>query len=125
MAAIDGAARDDFSGESLWQGVTPYAGTGRTMRAMHLEDQIHIPTTAVAGGLVTLVLGGIGWLVRLSANQIIKGFDKALQQHAEAIKGLSDEVAGHRREVSDLRVEIAEVVGRLKVIERDRQGGAP
>lgn len=123
MAAIDGATGEDFSGATVRQGVTPGAGTGRPMRAMHLEDQIHIPTAAVAGGLVTLVLTFVGWLIRLSAHQIIRGFDKSLQQHAEAIKGLSAEVAGHRREVSDLRVELAEVVGRLRVIELDREEG--
>lgn len=122
MAAIDGTARDDHWRGTSWQGVTPDAGTGRPMRALHLEDQIHIPTTVVAGGIASLVLGFVGWLVKISFGQIIEGFKESLAGHAEAIKGLSAEVAGHRREVSDLRVELAEVVGRLKVIERERLG---
>lgn len=47
-------------------------------------DALHVPTSTFVGVLLTGAVAFVGWIIRISARQMLKGFEDALNRHSTA-----------------------------------------
>lgn len=81
------------------------------MRAFSVEDQVHIPAATVVGALLTAAAGLFVWIFKAAAGQM-------LREITHSIDRLTASVDEHRKELADMRVEMAEFSARLKALEK-------
>lgn len=82
-----------------------------------MEHELHLPTNAIVGALITTSIAALGWIIKVAARQALAGFQQSLEQHTSAIEKLTLTVEEHRKEMSELRVVQAGFNERLKVVE--------
>lgn len=82
-----------------------------------MDNDIHIPASAIFGTLITAAIGALGWVIKVAARQALAGFQQSLETHTEAIHKLTATVEEHRREMAELRVVQAGFNERLKAVE--------
>ena len=83
------------------------------MRTQPLDDpQFHIPGSSIVGLFLAGMLGFLGWIIRTSARQVLRGFEAALERHGRSI---DDNTSAIQR----MQVHLAEIDARVKAIERD------
>ena len=82
------------------------------MRAAALENELHVPTSTIVGVLMTAAVAFVGWVIRISARQVLKGFEDALTRHANSIDK-------NTTAIERMQVHLAEIDARLSVIERE------
>lgn len=75
---------------------------------MNVSDEV------VVGGIVAAVMGFVGWIVRLAARELLDGFRETMKEHGKSIDSLT-------KEVSEVRVEMAEFRARITALERQRE----
>ena len=73
---------------------------------------IHISAGHVVSVLVAAVAAFVGWVIRVSARQMLKSFEDALARHGSSID--RNTVAIER-----IQIHLAELDARLSVIERE------
>lgn len=82
-----------------------------------LDSDIHLPTNAIVGALITAAIGALAWIIKVAARQALAGFQQSLETHTEAIRNLTATVEEHRREMAEIRVVEAGFNERLKAVE--------
>ena len=83
-----------------------------TMRTAPMENELHVPTSTIVGVLLAAAVGFVGWVIRVSARQVLKGFEDALARHGSSI----DKNTGA---IERIQVHLADLDARLKVVERE------
>ena len=82
-------------------------------RAATLENaDIHISAGHVVSVIIASVAAFVGWIIRVSARQMLKSFEDALTRHGSSID--RNTVAIER-----MQIHLAEIDARLSVIERE------
>ena len=81
-------------------------------RAAALENELHVPTSTIVGVLMTAAVAFVGWVIRISARQVRKGFEDGLTRHANSIDK-------NTTAIERMQVHLAEIDARLTMIERD------
>ena len=82
-----------------------------------MDSEIHLPTNAIVGALITTAIAALGWIIKVAARQALNGFQQSLETHTEAIHKLTRTVEEHRKEMAELRVVQAGFNERLKAVE--------
>lgn len=82
-----------------------------------MDQDLHVPTNAIVGALITAAIGFLGWIIKVAARQTLAGFKESIETHTTAIDKLTKTVEEHRREMADLRVVHADMNARLKIVE--------
>ncbi len=75
---------------------------------MNVNDEV------VVGGLMAAVIGFVGWVIRAAAREMLDGFRETMKAHGKSLDSLT-------KEVSEVRVEMAEFRARLTAIEKQRE----
>ena len=82
------------------------------MRAKALETDVHVPAGTIVGFVMAGAVTFVGWVIRVSAKQMLKSFEDALTRHGASIDK-------NTSAIERMQVHLAEIDARLKVVERE------
>lgn len=82
------------------------------MRTHAVENEVHVPAGTIIGVLMAAAVGFVGWVIRVSARQVLKGFEEALSRHASSIDA-------NTSAIQRMQVHLAEIDARLRMVERE------
>ena len=77
-----------------------------------MDNELHVPTSTLVGVLLAGAVGFVGWIIRISARQVLDGFKEALNRHASSIDK-------NTSAIERIQVHLADLDARLKVVERE------
>ena len=75
-------------------------------------DNIEVSGSTIVGVIMAAAVTFVGWIIRVSAKQMLKSFEDSLERHAKAI----DKNTGA---IERMQIHLAEIDARLTVIEKD------
>ena len=81
-------------------------------KTLELDNDVHVSAGTIIGFLMAGAVTFVGWVIRVSAKQMLKSFDDSLSRHGASIDK-------NTSAIERMQIHLAEIDARLKVVERE------